>query len=264
MFKVKSETLVLASEHLSEKFTLEIFYPPAFGVNKEYPLLLLNDGQDAAGIELARILSDVYKYNVAKNAVVVAIHAVDRMQTYGVASELDYKKRGSKAKAYTHFVIHECLPFILAQTGLKSFSEQAIAGFSLGGLSAFDIAWHNPQVFSKVMACSASFWWRTKDLKDGYTDKDRIMHAIVRKTKTKPALKIWLQCGTLDEKEDRNNNGVIDSIDDMLDLVSELKQVGFVEREDLVHHEVIGGRHTLETYGMVIPYFLNWAWPKHS
>jgi enterochelin esterase-like enzyme len=59
MFKVKSETLVLESAHLNEKFTLEIFYPPAFGVNKDYPLLLLNDGQDAAGIELARILSDV-------------------------------------------------------------------------------------------------------------------------------------------------------------------------------------------------------------
>jgi enterochelin esterase-like enzyme len=262
MLKVTSELLELQSVNLQQPFIIEIFYPPGFGVNKSYPLFILNDGQEMANLELGRILSDVYKYKVCKDLIVATVYASDRLHTYGVAGHLDYKKRGSKAGLYSKFIIEEFLPFLLKQTALPSFTEYAIGGFSLGGLSAFDIAWNHSEVFSKVMACSASFWWRSKDLDAGYTEKDRIMHEVVRNTKTKPSHSIWLQAGTLDEKEDRNNNGIIDSIDDMLDMVAELKAIGYQEKVDLVHHEVIGGRHTMETYGMVLPYFLHWAWPK--
>jgi enterochelin esterase-like enzyme len=222
-------------------------------------LLILNDGQDLEAMEMKTILCDLYKHRLVKPFVLAGIEAVNRLDTYGVAGMPDFKGRGSLASEYSNFVIKEVLPGILKVCGSAQFSETAIAGFSLGGLSAFDMAWVQPEIFSKVMVCSGAFWWRSKDLKEGYSDADRIMHQKVLQTAVKPNLKIWLQCGTLDEKEDRNHNGIIDSIDDMRDLVQALKQKGFKENEDLFSKEMIGGKHSLETYGIVFPYFVNWA-----
>ena len=48
------------------------------------------------------------------------------------------------------------------------------------------------------------------------------MHKIIRMANA-PWLKFFFECGALDETKDRNNNGIIDSIDDTLDLIDELK-----------------------------------------
>jgi len=240
-------------------YKIHVYLPPNFVVTNSYPLLVLNDGQDLESMEIKTLLTDIFRNQICQPFVLAGIEAVDRLNTYGVAGMPDFKGRGNNAAAYSNFLINEALPAILKVCGLTQFSETAIGGFSLGGLSAFDMAWVQPETFSKVMVCSGAFWWRSKDLKDNYTDADRIMHKKIIETPAKPNLKIWLQCGTLDEKEDRNHNGIIDSIDDMRDLVQALKQKGFIENEDLFSKEMIGGKHSLETYGIVFPYFVNWA-----
>ncbi len=40
-------------------------------------------------------------------------------------------------------------------------------------------------------------------------------------------MKFFFECGTLDEAGDRNNNGIIDSIDDTKDLISALVDKGY-------------------------------------
>ena len=244
---------------IQQDVLVDVILPVGFDPNISYPLLVLNDGQDMHGMNMDLILAEVWKKKVCKPFVLFAPHAYDRMQTYGVAGIPDFKGRGSLAKDYTAFLLDVMIPELMRRLKIKTFEERVIGGFSLGALSAFDIAWNNPGAFSKVLACSASFWWRKKDLKDNYTDADRIMHEVIRKSMQKPPLAIWLACGTLDETSDRNNNGIIDSIDDTLDLVKELETIGFVKGEDLSYNEMIGGRHSLETYGVVLPYFLHWA-----
>jgi enterochelin esterase-like enzyme len=252
-------TFDLFSKNLEATFSIHVYLPPNFNINHDYPLLLLNDGQDLEAMDMKTILTDVFRHQICKPFVLAGIEAIDRLQTYGVAGIPDFKGRGGKAIEYSNFVVNEALPAILKVSGLIQFSEKAVGGFSLGGLSAFDLAWVQPETFSKVMVCSGAFWWRSKDLKEGYSDADRIMHQKVLNTLVKPNLKIWLQSGTLDEKEDRNHNGIIDSIEDMRDLVQALKQKGFKENEDLFFKEMIGGKHSLETYGIVFPYFVHWA-----
>ena len=73
-----------------------------------------------------------------------------------------------------------------------------------------------------------------------------------------PGQRYWLQAGTLDEDEDRNHNGVIDAIDDTLDLIRELKRKG-THDVDVHYLEVEGGRHDTQTWGQVMPDFLRWA-----
>jgi enterochelin esterase family protein len=154
------------------------------------------------------------------------------------------------------------LPQIKAQTGINDFETTAYAGFSLGGLSAFDIAWNNADVFDKVGVFSGSFWWRSKDLTKGYTDADRIMHSVIKSTTEKPDLEFWLQTGTKDETTDRNKNGIIDAIDDTIDLIKALEDKGYTRPADIQYVEVVGGSHDTATWAKATPKFLSWAFGR--
>jgi len=259
---VINQKITIASVSLDRLVTTELFYPTYFDPTRSYPLLILNDGQDAETLDLITILNDLWKLNLCAPFIIAAPHTNNRMQEYGVVGIHDFKGRGSLAKEYSDFVISELIPFTNKYLKTENFESISISGFSLGGLSAFDIGWRNPNVFSHIAACSGSFWWRIKDLKDDYTDNDRIMHQVVKSTSSKPQLKIMLTCGSLDEKADRNKNGVIDSIDDTLDLITELENKGFRKADDLIFELVIGGKHTQETYGMMLAAFMKWALPR--
>jgi enterochelin esterase-like enzyme len=69
----------------------------------------------------------------------------------------------------------------------------------------------------------------------------------------------WLQTGTEDEKDDRNHNGIIDSIEDTLDLIAELERKGFRWGRDIRYVEVKGGHHDQATWSAIMPDFLTWA-----
>ncbi len=229
-----------------------------------YPVLYLNDGQDLPRLQLRSIMDSLIRQQRVRPFVLVAIHAGDRIQEYGTAARADYMNRGSKAAAYTDFVLTELLPYIQKHFRVTNDPTQSVfAGFSLGGLSAFDIVWSHPQVFSRAGVFSGSFWWRSKGLDKGYSDEvDRIMHSLVRKGKRAPNLTFWFETGTDDETDDRDHDGIIDSIDDTLDLIAELERKGYRWNRDIRYVEVKGGQHNPDTWRGVMPDFLTWAFGK--
>ncbi len=224
-------------------------------------LLLINDGQDLPKMPFDEILDGLITDKAIEPLVCIGIYCgPDRKMEYGTAEEADCKGRGVKAGLYTQFVLEELLPFIRTTYGVASFKEKSFAGFSLGALSALDIAWNNPQQFSKTGAFSGSFWWRSKDYNEGYDeDTDRIMHAQIRNGEFYPWLKFFFECGAMDETEDRNNNGIIDAIDDTLDLIKEFKKLGYTN-DHLKYLELADGKHDVPTWGRAFPDFLKWGW----
>jgi len=195
--------------------------------------------------------------------IVAGVFCGDRIQEYGVASKPDYKKRGSKAKAYSRFVIEHLLPTLSHRFRVDlNHPQNAIAGYSMGGLSAMDIAWNHPEYFPRMGAFSGSFWWRKKGLDQGYSEHDRIIHGLIRKSRIRKGMKFWFMAGTEDEKADRNKNGIIDAIDDTLDLIAELIKLGYKPYYDVAYYEVKGGKHDVPTWGRAMPEFLKWAYGK--
>ncbi len=228
-------------------------------------LLLINDGQDLPKMPFEEILEDLYHYREIEPVICVGIHCgPERKMEYGVAKQPDYLGRGARAGNYTRFIFDELIPFLKETYHLPHVKEKAFAGFSLGGLMALDIVWNNPQEFTKVGVFSGSLWWRQKAYEDGYSDEsDRIMHNQIRET-IKPAgwLRFFFQTGAMDEKKDRNKNGVIDSIDDTLDLIKELKLQGY--GDDAVKYlELTDGKHDVFSWAKAFPDFLKWGWGKH-
>ncbi|HTD41664.1 MAG TPA: alpha/beta hydrolase-fold protein [Mucilaginibacter sp.] len=261
--EVTEQVITIVSEPLKREVTITLMMPESYERSEPLNLLLLNDGQEAENLRLKETLESLYNTYRIKPVLVAVIHAGDeRIQEYGTAGKPDYKQRGSKAAAYTKFVITELLPLIKKETGIADFDITAFAGFSLGGLSAMDISWNHSEFFNKVGVFSGSFWWRAKELGKGYTDNDRIMHSIIRNTAAKPDLKFWLQTGTKDETADRNMNGIIDSIDDTVDLIKELENKGYTRPGDIQYLEVVGGTHNPATWADAMPKFLVWAFGR--
>lgn len=261
------------SEKLSDIYTkllqrnveVEILTPSHLDKKKRYPLLVLNDGQDSEVVKVKETVERLVSANIIPEIIIVGVTAADRMQEYGVAFRTDYFGRGKFAKAYSNFIVSELVPYVTYKYPIStSNTERAMAGYSLGGLSAIDIVWNNFDVFGKVGVFSGSFWWRKRDAGSFfYSDyRDRLMHLQVRRGKFKPGMKFWFQTGTEDEAGDRNKNGVIDSIDDTMDLISELTRKGYRPFHDIQYLEIAGGKHNQETWAVAMPEFLTWAFGK--
>ncbi|UTA70291.1 esterase family protein [Emticicia sp. 21SJ11W-3] len=256
------KNLKIYSEHLKREVVYDIILPHQHSTQQSsYKVLLMNDGQDLAALQIERVLQNLYANNEIVPFVLAAIHTNEnRLKEYGTSAMPDYKNRGNMAGKYEHFIIQEFLPLIRQtyQTSLQ-MEDNYFCGFSLGGLSAMDITRSNPDVFSKVGVFSGSFWWRKKAYEEGYDDEnDRIMHVLVRNGRYHTGQKFWFECGTNDEKDDRNGNGIIDSIEDTLDLITELEKLGYTQKEDIVYYEINGGEHNYQTWSQAMPVFLKW------
>ncbi|RYY54129.1 MAG: esterase [Chitinophagaceae bacterium] len=257
------EKTVIPSAFLGRDVLVDFYLPRNVEDPSAMGLLLINDGQNMDELGLEKILSSLYAENRIRPLLCAAIHtSAERKMEYGVASVADYAGRGAKAGMYTAFVLEELMDFIRTTYAVPSFADHAFAGFSLGGLSALDIVYNHPAFFNRVGVFSGSFWWRSRAQDDpSYDDnKHRIMHQVVRKGNYSDGLKFFFQTGNLDETNDRNNNGIIDSIDDTMDLIRELEDKGYKMSRDINYLELPLGQHNIPTWASAMPYFLLWGW----
>jgi enterochelin esterase-like enzyme len=254
----------LYSPSLDREVDMDIYLPPDYRTHgaPSYPLLLLNDAQDLPRMDFSLILERLYQSRTMPYIIVAAIHANHlRIREYGTARQPDYKGRGDLAGQYREFIMEELMPYMHHRFRVyPDASHTAIAGFSLGGLSAMDIGWSAPEVFGKVGVFSGALWWRWNESEPNDPDAARIIHDIVRNTNDRRPNHqcFWFQCGTDDEEDDRNNNGVIDAIDDTIDLIRELQVHGYPDAQ-IRYLEIEDGRHDPTTWGVAMPDFLRWA-----
>lgn len=251
------EQKAIESHRLKRVVIVDIYRPKN---SEALSLLLLNDGQNLDEMPFAPMLNGLLASGQVCPLLCVGIHCNrDRIEEYATAAQTDFADRGKKAKAYQQFIIEELLPFLQTEYTLTGSEQKAIAGFSMGGLSAMDTLWNYPDVFAAAGVFSGSLWWRSKDLGDGYDDNQhRIMHQLVRKKEHLPGKRFYFTTGSLDETADRNNNGVIDSIDDTLDLIKELEGLGYDKEKDMHYYNDEQGRHDVATWGKALPDFLLW------
>ncbi len=254
------ETWQWETPSLGRQVQVDLYHPPG-PMPTVCPVLLVNDGQDLHSMSFPDILQAYWLEEGAQGFLVAAIHAgKERRLEYGTIDEPDYLGRGSKAGHYCTFIMGELLPKLHRTYPETVGSTISIAGFSLGGLSAFDLAWQYPDVFHTAGVFSGSFWWRSLDQTDPlYSDsKHRIMHQRVKRASYNGKQRFFFQCGSLDEVSDRNRNGVIDSIDDTLDLIDALTQKGVARATHIYYLELADGKHDVQSWGRAFPFFLRW------
>ena len=262
---VQVEQYTIDSEYLEREVLFDVYLPEEALHLAQLSLLLINDGQDLVKMPFDEILGKLLHDKLIEPLVCIGIHCgPERKMEYGTAYSADYLGRGVKAGLYTKFIFDELLPFIRKKFHTPSFKDKSFAGFSLGGLSALDISWNHASEFRKIGIFSGSLWWRRKGYEEGYNEEtDRMMHLQIRKGTFHPWLQFFIECGTLDETADRNNNGIIDAIDDALDLIVELKAKGYTDQH-IEYLELADGKHDVATWAKALPAFLQWGWGKED
>lgn len=243
------------SAALGNTRALIIYLPPDYAVSAaHYPVLYVLDGQDLNRLGMRQTLARLYAEQAITPLIVVGIPAENRLQEYGMATAPGPAGLGARAALHARFVLEEVMPAINARyRTLAGPAHTTILGSSLGGLTAFDLAWRHPDVFGAVGVFSGSFWWRDE------ATQTRQVPLMVHNAATAPALRVWLQAGTLDETSDRDRNGVIDAIQDTLDVLDALRARGLPET-DLAYVQVEGGRHDQVTWARALPDFLRWRY----
>jgi len=257
------EQTIIDSNYLKREVIVDVYLPKDITNPSAFSLLVLNDGQNLVEMPFADMLNALLMSNQISPLLCIGVHCGNnRIDEYGTAHTLDFAGRGIKAEAYQQFLIYELLPFVHTQYAVEHFQQKAIAGFSMGGLSAFDTVWNHPDIFSVAGVFSGSLWWRIKDLHDGYQDdKHRIIHQRIRKEVYSPGKRFYFTTGSLDETADRNKNGIIDSIDDTMDLITELEGIGYKNEKDIRYINDENGRHDVATWAKALPQFLLWYAP---
>ncbi|MFO7537750.1 MAG: alpha/beta hydrolase-fold protein [Chloroflexota bacterium] len=259
---VPERVQTIRSEHLGQERTIYVYLPPGYEADEaaRYPTLYVNDGQDREALKLRETLARLYARRQIRPFLVVAIPTNEaRLHEYGTAVSPNAQELGTLAGAYGRFVGEELLPHIESHFRVQATPQsRAFLGASLGGLSAFDIVWNHPHLFLNVGVFSGSFWWRAPAEAQAVPPKRRIAHAVVRQSQYRPGFRGWFEAATRDETADRDNNGVIDAIQDTLELLDELEKLGYQRGRSLIYHEVQGGRHDYVTWSRVLPLFLRW------
>ena len=263
--RVKQNDDNLYSKHLQRNVKLHILHTPPPSDRSLFNLLILNDGQDLEKLRVKETLDSLYKTGKILPLVIIGVEAGDRMQEFGVTDKPDYLKRGSRATFYDAFINNELYPYAKKESGVRKFQSVVIAGCSMGGLSAFDIAWNHPDKISKVGVFSGSFWWRDKASEDSsYSDeKNRIMYSKLKASRKKPGLQYWFYAGAAEEKGDRDKDSIIDVIDDTKDIINLLEKKNVVAAEGIVYKESPVGTHDYGSWSEVFPDFLVWAFPSN-
>lgn len=253
----------IESRLLGETRIIDVYLPNGYTTDstRSYPVLYANDGQDMEAVNLAGSLDSLQQLGRMAPVIVVAIHATERVLDYGTAHVPNAQGLGTRADRYGQFVLTELMPLIEQRyRTARGPTHTAIMGWSLGGLSAFDLAWRHPDRFGRVGVFSGAFWWRTDDRNVAAKQASRIMHRRVRETPGNPALGMWFETGLRDEQADRDGDGVIDAVQDTEELVLELERKGYRRGRDMVHLTV-EGTHDLPTWRRLLPEWLVWAFP---
>jgi enterochelin esterase-like enzyme len=243
----------------------KIYLPPGYDAARPqaYPVLIALDGQTMPQWRLAETLDELVGGGQIEPVVVVAVPASPaRIDEYGTAGVLDYAERGRSARAFQDLLTGLVLPTVRERYHVASApARTGIFGASMGGLCAFNSAWRRPQAFGLAGIFSGALWWRTDNSSVATQQASRITHRQVQAATSQPALRLWFQAGTRDETADRDGNGVIDAIQDTLELISGLEGKGFRRGPDLAYHQVEGGEHHESTWARALPEFLRWALP---
>lgn len=260
--KSRSGTIKLRSELLQRTVLIDIYETGEIDDVGGRNLLLVNDAAQLQQVDMTRLLKG--ENGIAfMPLTVVAIHGGDNPeQELGMSAGPDHRALGSRAAWYEQFIISELIPSLKTRLDCHAFRETAISGWGQGALSAFDIAWNNPDTFKRVGVLSGTMGWRSVPRQDRNYDaaQHRMLHQGVRNGTFHPGMKFFFQCGFADDRQDLNRNGVIDSVDDTIDLMRELVRKGYQEGNDIRY--VQDAKPTPDSRIIAFRLFLQWGWQR--
>jgi enterochelin esterase-like enzyme len=151
-------------------------------------VLYSNDGQALGVMDAATIMATEVLAGRMVPIIIVGIHSDTdwRGEEYALAGRQAMTVNGPGAAAFQQFVLDSVMPLIEARYRVaRGPSHTALMGWSLGGLSAFDMVWNHADLFG-----IAGLFWLLLVADNNGTPAERqagrLTHRMVRKVSPIP------------------------------------------------------------------------------
>jgi predicted alpha/beta superfamily hydrolase len=298
--RARIDTLTIPVNELApDGLRVRVFVPNGYDPLAEigYPVLYLNDGQDAEAVKLQATLNESIDRGEIRPLLAVAIDMPkDRMGAYGFSergaqrsliSPLRVGAIGTQAHAYSEWVATQLVPTIDAQYRTRARPEaRAILGWSLGAANALNLGWQYPEVFANTGAFSPSLWLSPKPDDIAGIQASRFAQQMIAAGAYHAGSRFFFAVGDMEETDDRDGDGVIDVLDDTRDLIDGWRVAGETEprakglhqlghsinpdhaakgtRADASLFVLAGGKHEQASWARMLPAFLRWAYAVHA
>ncbi len=198
-------------EKLGER-RIFVYLPPGYETGEDrYPVVYMNDGRNVFNTGTSSFnkewlvdkkVDELVKESKMEKVIVVAVDAgegSDRGNEYVPFPNDSVPSDGTGAEEFTRFFIETVIPF--ADSTYRTIPDREhrmIMGSSFGGVQAFWMGYHHPELFSMIGAMSVSTWVANGPAYEEWTQETG-----------KPDVKIWLDMGATEEM-------VIDPLVDLL------------------------------------------------
>jgi enterochelin esterase-like enzyme len=228
-----------------------VYTPPGYDPAKPAALMVFQDGHTPADRERSRsqIVFDNLTYQ-KKIPVIVYVFIDPGMKGTQRMRSIEYDTMND---TYARFLRDEILPEVYQKYNIrKDAYSRAISGSSSGGICSFNVAWRQPDQFSRVLSWIGSFTsiqWHPGELDGG-----NVFPFLVRKTTPKKNIRVWLQDGA----EDLENNHGAWPLQN-IQLANSLKMMGYD-----FHLSFGPGTHNAAQGNAELPQSMIWLWRDYD
>jgi enterochelin esterase family protein len=228
-----------------------IYLPAGFDKEKEYPLIVFQDGGGAVtpkgGFRATVVLDNLIHKGEIPAMVGLFINPgnVPAALPGGKSRSTRSYEYDTPDGVYAKFLIDEMFPEVARRAKISPRpDDRAVVGVSSGGICAFSVAWFRPDAFRKVITGIGSF----TNIRAGMW-----YPAAIRKTERKP-IRVFLQEGEKDLDNVHGNWPLSNH-----DMVAALAFAGYD------HRAVFGTEgHSGKQLGSILPDALRWLWRKEE
>ena len=234
-----------------------VYVNPGVDTTRGAPLMVWQDGETIVGnLDLLRLRLQIVSDNlVHKKLIPPMVHVLIAPGSGGEAEGTRMRsiQYDTVSDRYSKYLLEEILPDVEKTYKLRTDAySRAIAGASSGAICAFNVAWYQPNQFSRVLSHIGSYvplQWKPEQHQDGgYI----VSHRVRREPRKN--LRVWLSDGT----DDNESNGGSWPLNNIL-LANSLKLKGYD-----FHFRFGEGMHAIAQGAMDLPESLIWLWRDYD
>lgn len=244
------------SSFLPDDRDVTVYLPPDYdeNVEREYPVLYMQDGQNLFELETAFKGARTWRFAESADAAILA-GEVEPLIVVGIGNAgerrlaeytptSDWKLSGGQADKYGRLLTEELLPFIAARYRVRpGAANTGLGGSSLGGLVTLYLGLQFEEVFGKLAVLSPSVWWNHRAILSLVTEANPKLCGRSR---------IWLDVG------DAEGQRVVADADM---LARRLKAKGWRPSIDLSYERIAGGTHDEASWAQRVRPMLRFLYP---
>ena len=221
------------------------------------PLMVWQDGETIVGNQdLLRLRLQIVSDNlVAKKRIPPMVHVLIQPGSGGEATGTRMRSilYDTVSDRYSRYLLEEVLPEVEKTYKIRQDGySRAIAGASSGAICAFNVAWYQPEQFSRVLSHIGSYvalqWHAEQGLDGGYIVSQKV------RRDAKKNLRVWLSDG-MDDQEAGAGSWPLNNIL----LANSLKVKGYD-----FHFRFGEGMHAIAQGAMDLPESLAWLWRDYD